>query len=104
MSRRDVIVAEVRRAVREMRGAFPVTKDAKGFADVSFRVRGDAVFSLVRLLRHCERVGGMGHSYVIVADPNNSEYREEFGFDGDGSDRVEDVKVNGVPVPEEYGR
>jgi len=46
----------------------------------------------------------MGHSFVIVADPNNSEYREEFGFDGDGSDRVEDVKVNGVPVPKEYGR
>jgi len=54
---RRSVVAEVRRAVREIRGAFPVKKDEKGFADVSFRVRGDAVFSVVEALRANRRHG-----------------------------------------------
>ena len=77
-------------------------KDDDGFAEVSFRVKGDAVHSMLRLLRHCERVGGMGHSFEIVLDPSNSDYRKTVGFDGDGSDRIDSIKVNGKPLPEDY--
>jgi len=77
-------------------------KDEDGFAEVSFRVKGDAVHSMLRLLRHCERVGNMGHSFEIVLDPENSEYRKTVGFDGDGSDRIESIKVNGKLLPKDY--
>lgn len=80
-----------------------VVKDADGYAEVSFKVKGDALESLLRLLRHCERCGNMGHSFEIVADPKNSEYRGVFGFDGDGADRIRDISVQGVPLPKSYG-
>jgi len=78
-------------------------KDEDGFAEVSFRVKGDALHAMLKLLRHCERTGGMGHSFEIVLDPNNSDYRKTVGFDGDGADRIEDIKVNGESLPKNYG-
>jgi hypothetical protein len=80
-----------------------VGKDDRGFAEVSFRVKGDALGSLLRLLNHCRAVGAMGHSFSVVADPDNSEYRAEFGFDGDGADRVEGIEAGGEPLPEDFG-
>ena len=77
-------------------------KDEKGFAEVSFRVKGDALGSLLRFLRHCQYNGQIGHSFQIVSDPDNSDNRATFGFDGDGSDKIEDIKVNGESLPKEY--
>ena len=80
-----------------------VGKDERGFAEVSFRVKGDALGSLLRLLRHCQAMGSMGHSFSIVADPDNSEYHSKFGFDGDGADKLEDIEAGGEPLPEDFG-
>ena len=77
-------------------------KDEHGFYDVAFRVKGDALYSLLKLLRHCERIGGIGHSFQIVLDPDNSEYRKTVGFDGDGDDRIKDIQVGGKTLPEGY--
>ena len=79
-----------------------IEKDDKGFAEVSFRVKGDALGSLLRFLKHLEFCGNIGHSFEIVSDPDNSEYRQTCGFDGDGSDRVEDIKVNGTSLPTDF--
>jgi len=73
-------------------------KDDQGYVEVSFKARSDGIFSLLELLQHCETVGGYGHSFGIVIDPDDSEYRNTVGFDGDGSDAVTDIKVNGRKV------
>jgi hypothetical protein len=85
-------------------------KDKDGWLDVSFRIRGDAISSILELLQHCETIGGWGHSFPIEIDPNTSEeyYSRTVGFDGDGSDCLTDIKVNGKLVEKkvflrEYG-
>ena len=72
----------------------------KATVNISFTVQGDASDSLVRMLRHIQKLGDMGHSFAIVVDPDNSEYRETFGFDGDGSDRIDEILVDETPLPE----
>ena len=75
--------------------AFP--QDEDGYTEISFKVRGDAVSSLAKLLHHCEVCGNQGHSFGIEYDGKNG------GFDGDGSDRISDLKVGGKKLPKEYG-
>jgi len=70
-------------------------QDKDGFTEVSFRVRGDGLFSVLRMLRHMQYHGDIGHSYGIVMDPDNSDYTIKTGWDGDGSDAIDDLKVNG---------
>ena len=70
-------------------------RDDDGYAEVSCRVRGDGLTSLLKILRHMQSIGGMGHSYSIELDPDDSDYRMSVGWDGDGSDHVKDIKVNG---------
>jgi hypothetical protein len=72
----------------------------KATVNISFTVQGDASDSLVRMLRHIQKLGDTGHSFAIVVDPDNSEYRETFGFDGDGSDRIDEILVDETPLPE----
>ena len=80
----------------------PFERDDDGYAKVSFRIRGDALHSLLRLLKQCDHMGSIGHSFTIVLDPDNSEYRRKVGFDGDGSDDVKDICVNGEPIPDKF--
>jgi len=90
---------------RELSAAQPkFPKGEDDFYDVSFRVKSDALYSLLKLLRHCERCGSIGHSFQIVIDPDNSEYRKTVGFDGDGSDRIEDIQVGGKPLPKDFDK
>jgi hypothetical protein len=50
--------------------------------------------ALVPLLTHIKKAGDPGHSFSIVVDPDCSDYRETFGWDGDGSDRIKDIQVS----------
>jgi hypothetical protein len=59
---------------------------------------------MLKLLRHCERGGNIGHSFSIVIDPDNSEYRKTVGFDGDGSDRIQNIKVGEKLLPKDYDK
>ena len=77
-------------------------KDDAGYSEVSFKVRGDALVSLLTLLQHCEVIGGYGHSFGIEIDPNNSEYKRTVGFDGDGSDDIKDIKLDGKEVTRNF--
>ena len=70
-------------------------RDDDGYAEVSCRVYGDGLHSILKILRHCQYHGQIGHSFSIVSDPDNSEYKMTTGWDGDGSDSIEDIKVNG---------
>ena len=58
----------------------------------------DTEGSLVRLLTYIMRTGNIGHSFDIVVDPDNKEHKMSFGWDGDGSDSIRNIRVNGKKV------
>jgi len=43
-------------------------------------------------------IGSVGHSFEVVVDPDDSEYRKAFGFDGDGADHIASVELDGQKV------
>lgn len=47
----------------------------------------------VPLLEYIKKQAGIGHSFPVVVDPDDSEYRKEFGIDGDGTSHIYDIKV-----------
>ena len=53
--------------------------------------------SLLPILDHMRFNGQIGHSYEIVADPDRTkdEGKQSFFFDGDGSDKIFSIKLNG---------
>jgi hypothetical protein len=53
----------------------------------------DLDHSLENLLKHIQKAGNVGHSFRIVVDPDYKEETAEFGWDGDGSDYIQDIKV-----------
>lgn len=53
----------------------------------------DAVKSL---LEYIQKIGNGGHSFDIVVDPENSEYRKKFDWDGDGSDKISKITATEV--------
>ena len=53
---------------------------------------------LAKLLTYIKRTGNIGHSFDIVVDPDNKEHKMSFGWDGDGSDSISSIKVNGKKV------
>jgi len=78
------------------------SKNDDGYSEISFKIRGDALVSLLTLLQHCEVIGGYGHSFDIEIDPNDSEYKRTIGFDGDGSDGIKDIKLDGKKVTRNF--
>jgi hypothetical protein len=84
-------------------------KDGKytGETEVSFKVRGDAQFMVPKLLKALAFLGSAGASRTIIiedmcasADGRYQEGDLQFGFDGDGSDKITDIMVNGKPYEE----
>ena len=49
--------------------------------------------ALKKLLEYIKEIGNTGHSFKIVVDPENKDTTKEFGWDGDGSDKIESIKV-----------
>jgi hypothetical protein len=49
--------------------------------------------ALKKLLEYIKEIGNGGHSFKIVVDPENKETMKEFGWDGDGSDKIESIKA-----------
>ena len=76
--------------------------DKDDFSEVSFQVRGDGQESLLKILQFCKKIGGGGHSFQIVLDPENSDTRRTVYFDGDGADRVKDICLNGTLITRDY--
>jgi hypothetical protein len=73
-------------------------RDDKGFAEVSCRVKGDGLWSVLKVLRHFQYNGMIGHSYSSTLDDDSSENQMSVGWDGDGADVIDDITVNGKPL------
>lgn len=60
----------------------------------------DSEETIKRLIEHIGKLGNVGHSFSIVVDPDatKEEGKETFGWDGDGSDRIESVEILQKPV------
>jgi hypothetical protein len=80
----------------------PFRRDEEGFATVTFKIKGDALHSLLKLLKQCEYNGNVGHSFNIEVDPHGGEDKRSVGFDGDGADKIKDILVNGKPLPDKF--
>ena len=48
--------------------------------------------TLLPLLECLKTTAGVGHSFSIVVDPDDSEHRKEFGMDGDGNAHILSIK------------
>lgn len=48
------------------------------------------------LLTYIKGLGDKGHSFSIVVDPDCTEYKKSFSFDGDGSDRINSIEMTEV--------
>lgn len=49
--------------------------------------------SLESLLNHIKNTGNVGHSFSIIVDPEGDD-TQRFGWDGDGSDYIKEIKVS----------
>lgn len=54
--------------------------------------------SLIRLIDYIQKTANPGHSFEVVVDPEDSEYKKSFYMDGDGSFFIKDVKKDGKKV------
>jgi len=49
--------------------------------------------NLSKLIEHIKEVGNTGHSFTISCDPDDAEYKKDFGWDGDGDDKIDSIDV-----------
>ncbi len=49
--------------------------------------------TLEELLKYIKNVGNMGHTFMIVVDPD-AKGGKKFEWDGDGSDAIFEIKVS----------
>ncbi|MGD2072521.1 MAG: hypothetical protein PVG65_03435 [Candidatus Thorarchaeota archaeon] len=47
--------------------------------------------TLIPLLNYLKDVAAVGHSFPIIVDPNDKEYKKEFGMDGDGAAHIRSI-------------
>lgn len=76
--------------VRPGKHGVPIVIESEGEWDETFTVsvRGDEG-GLRKLLTYIRETAGIGHSFEVVVDPENSDYRKRFDIDGDGPFRME---------------
>lgn len=104
MKERSSIAEQILKVAAEFQAEelTPFRRDEEGYAIVTFKIKGDALHSLLRLLRQCEYNGQIGHSFNIDIDPKGGEDKRSVGFDGDGQDRIKEIMVNGEPLPDKF--
>jgi hypothetical protein len=66
-------------------------ESSNNFQIITLKVR-DNENRLKDLLEYIKGIGNIGHSFSIIVDPDDSDYKKEFFWDGDGSDYIKDIK------------
>lgn len=56
--------------------------------------KGDGMIDIANMIDYIKHNGNIGHSFEIIVDPNDSERKKIFGWDGDGADRLDSVKLD----------
>lgn len=68
--------------------------DKPEFDEIVIKLR-DPENQLIKFLIAARGNANPGHSFPVVLDPDDSEHKKEFFFDGDGSFFIKDIKFNG---------
>ncbi|MFW6047483.1 MAG: hypothetical protein ACOCP4_06850 [Candidatus Woesearchaeota archaeon] len=55
-----------------------LNEEEQEFKEIELKVR-DREGTLEELLNYIKDIGNIGHSFEIVVDPDNSEYKKTFG-------------------------
>lgn len=50
--------------------------------------------NLEELLNTIKSYSTVGHTFTVVIDPDDEEYRKQFYIDGDGCDQLYEIKVD----------
>lgn len=53
---------------------------------------------LVKMIDHIMHAANIGHSFEVVVDPQDREYRKSFFMDGDGPFYIKKVMLNSMKV------
>jgi len=61
---------------------------------ITIEVRQGTGKHLAEILEYIKSNGNKGHSFSIVVDPDDSEYKKIFGRDGDGQDYIDSIKLD----------
>jgi predicted house-cleaning noncanonical NTP pyrophosphatase (MazG superfamily) len=63
--------------------------------EISVKVRKGSAENLIKILECIKGCGNIGHSFEVVVDPDEKENLSErtFGWDGDGSDYIDEIKL-----------
>ena len=51
---------------------------------------------LEKFLKLIKIASQIGHSFPVVVDPDDSEYKRDFFFDGDGAFKIRDMKIRNL--------
>lgn len=66
---------------------------------ITMKVRGEALQAVTKVLSLMAYLGGIGASRGIGVTPEEQEYKHLTAFmDGDGADKISDLKINGELV------
>ncbi len=65
--------------------------------DINIQVR-DPDNELIKMLDYIRATAGIGHSFIVVVDPDLREYTKKFSIDGDGPFHINSLKMNGKKV------
>lgn len=73
-------------------------KESKAEVDSSEKVVtlviNDAEDQIIDLIKCIQSIANAGHSFNVVVDPDNEDYKNEFYIDGDGSDKINEIKTS----------
>ena len=53
---------------------------------------------LLPIIEYIRDIGNGGHSFEIIVDPESSENKKSFFFDGDGSHSIKNIKLNSIDL------
>ena len=75
----------------EKRKKKPYKKES---SDATLTVTGSesGIEALTGMLGHIKDIGNIGHSFGIIIDPETSDHRMNFSWDGDGPYRIHDIR------------
>lgn len=74
-----------------------IEEQSNDYTEIVINVR-DLENSLLRLIDYIQKKANPGHSFEVIVDPKDSEYRKSFFIDGDGAFFIKDIKKNGKKV------
>ena len=46
------------------------------------------------MIKYISQIGNCGHSFDIVVDPDSSDNKKDYGWDGDGADYISKVLLD----------